>query len=360
MSDLSTRRFLAQYEEDAGAPTFLASFFPTRPEDIHNAEEVEIDVRRAGRPIAIVVTDWKSGGHKNTMDLYTNKRFRPPILKEVFELNHGNLLGREFGRSPFEDPDFMGHAQRTLRSGVSKMVDKIRRTIELQAAQILQTGTVSLIDETGATRYTLDFGMRATHKITVSVDWDESNADPISNLEAADDLARTNGKFGLDTWVFGDSAWGAFRANAIVQKLLDNRRIELGGIAPERRPQDAIFQGYITINGMRAAMYSYKASYDHPQTGADTRYVSAWNVIGLASNARRNATFGGIPRLVPVDPRLGALGIGSVIAPSAGIALTTNAWVDPEGTTISASVATRPLLIPTAIDTHVCLNTKAT
>jgi len=360
MSDLSTRRFLAQYEEDAGAPTFLASFFPTRPEDIHNAEDVEIDVRRSGRPIAIVVTDWKSGGHKNTIDLYTNKRFRPPILKEVFELNHGNLMTREFGRTPFEEPDFMGHAQRTLRSGVTKMVDKIRRTVELQGAQILQNGTVSLIDETGAVRYTLDYGMDTDHKINVGVDWDETNAVPITNLEAADDTARTNGKFGLDTWIFGDSAWGTFRENAQVIKLLDNRRIELGAIAPERRPQDAIFQGYITINGMRAAMYTYKASYDHPQTGADTRYLSPWNVIGLASNARRSATFGGIPRLVPVDPRLGALGIGSVIAPAAGLALTTNAWVDPEGTNISASVATRPLLIPTAIDTHVCLNTKVT
>lgn len=358
MSDLSTKRLIAQYEEDAGAPTFLSSFFQTTQADIHNSDTVEIDVRRSGRPISIVVTDWKSGGNMNTMDLYTNKSFTPPILKEVFTLNHGNLMTREMGRTPFENPDFMGHAQRNLRSGVSKMTAKIRRTVELQCAQILQTGVVTLIDASGNTIYTIDYGMRSSHKTTASVDWDENSADPLKDLEAMDDLSRTNGKKGIDAYVFGDLAWPAFLANTKAQGLLDNRRIEIGGIAPVRQSEDQVFMGHVTINGMRAAMYTYKASYDHPQTGADTRYVSAWNVIGIASTATRRLTYGGIPRLVPPDSRVASLGLGSMMAPGMGIAATTNAWVDPEGTTIFGSVSTRPLAIPVALDCHVCLNAK--
>jgi hypothetical protein len=360
MSDLSTKRMLGQYEEDAGAPTFLASFFKTGPEDIHNADTVELDVRRDGRPIAVAIKDWKSGGRMNTEELYTNKEFTPPILKEVFTLNQGSLMSREFGRSPFEDADFMGHAQRKLRRGVQKMTAKIRRTLELQAAQIFKTGTVTLLDSDGATVYTLDFGMKSAHQPGASVDWDESTADPLYDLDVMDDLSRTNGKKGLDVFVFGDSAWSKFLANAKVQAMLDNRGIELGGIAPARMSEDQIFQGSMVINGIRAALYTYKASYDHPQTGTDTRYVSAWDVLGISSNAPRRMTFGGIPRIVPVDPRVAALGVGSMLAPGAGIAATTNAWVDPEGTTIYGSVATRALAIPTAIDCHVCLNAKVT
>jgi hypothetical protein len=361
MSDLSTKRLIAQYEEDAGAPGFGASFYQTTQADIHNSDTVEIDVRRDGRPISIALTDWKSGGRINTMDLYTNKSFVPPILKEVFVLNQGNLLGREFGMTPFENPDFMGRAQRTLRSGVAKMTAKIRRTLELQAWQIFKNGTVTLLDADGTTVYTIDFGMKSAHKTAATVDWDEtSGVDILADLERMDDLARVNGKKGLDVFVFGDSAWGQFRKDETILKLLDNRRLELGGIAPKRLSEDQIFQGYLTLNGMRAELYTYKGSYDHPQTGADTRYVSAWDVIGIASNAPRRMTFGGIPRLVPPDQRVASLGLGALLAPGMGIAATTNAWVDAEGTSIYGSVATRPLAIPVAIDCHVCLNAKAT
>jgi hypothetical protein len=360
MSDQSTKRLIAQYEEDAGAPSFLASFFRTTPADIHNSDTVEIDVRRAGRPISIVLKDWKSGGNMNTMDLYTNKSFVPPILKEVFVLNQGNLMSREMGMTPFENPDFMGHAQRTLRTGMQRMTDKIRRTLELQAAQILRTGVVDLIDESGNTVFTLDYGMRSTHKPGASVDWDETNADPIKDLETMDDLARTNGKKGLDVYVMGDAAWNAFRKNTNVLTALDNKSVTIGGIAPKRLSEDQIFQATITINGTPASIYTYKGSYDHPQTGADTRYVGSWDVIGIADTAVRRMTFGGIPRIVPVDQRVAALGIGSMASAGTGIAATTNAWVDPEGTTIFGSVATRALAIPVAIDCHVCLNAKVT
>lgn len=361
MSDLSTKRLIAQYEEDAGAPSFLASMFPTGPGDIHNSNTVEIDVRRSGRPISIVVTDWKSGGNVNTMDLYTSKEFVPPILKEVFVLNQGNLMTREMGKTPFDSVDFMGHAQRTLRSGVMKMTDKVRRTLELQAAQILQSGVVTLIDSAGATRYTLDYQMKAAHIFNASVDWDETTADPLLDMAAGDELVRKNGKHRIDTWVFGRTAYSYFLASSKVQALLENRRMQLGGVDPSPPgSEDQIYQGFVIINGSVQKIYTYDASYDHPQTGSDTPYVALTKAIGLSSKAPRRMTFGGIPRIVPVDSRVASLGIGSLMSSERGIAATTNAWVDPEGTTISASVATRPLAIPTAIDTHVCIETKAT
>lgn len=360
MSDLSTKRLLAAYKEKAGAPGFLASTFSTGDREIHNSKEVEIDIRRSGRPIAIVVTDWKNGGRKNTLDLYTNKKYVPPVLFEELTMNATDLMDRQMGQDPFQDPVFMTAAQNKLSDGVEMMIDKIRRTVELQASQIYQTGAVNLYDKDGTLLYTVDFQMKADHKINATIDWDETTANPFLNLSTADKTARKNGRYSLDRWVFGDLAWDAFLSNSKIQALLDTKDITLGGIAPKLESEDQIYQGHMTINGSRAELYSYQASYDHPQTGVDTPYVSPWNVIGLSTKARRAATFGGIPRIVPVDPRLAPLGIGSMLAADKGLALTTNAYVSPNGENITAEVKTRPLLIPVVIDAHVCINAKVT
>ena len=360
MSDLSTKRLIAQYEEDAGAPSFMSTFFSTGPGDIHNADTVEIDVRRAGRPIAIVVTDHKSGGNLNTMDLYTNKSFRPPLLDEEFVLNSGNLGSREMGRTPFDSPDFMGYAQRALRGGVGKMVDKIRRTVELQSAQILQTGVVSLTDAAGNVRYTIDFQMKVEQKFGASVDWDVSPSDPLKDLATGDSLVRKNGKARVTDLVMGTNAFHNFISNASVQAAFKTTSgMQLGGIDPSPPgSEDQVYQGTVVINGAVQKLYTYDASYDNPNGGADTAYIGANAVIGIARNAPRRLTYGGIPRIVPIDSRLASLGVGSLLSMNKGLALTTNAWVDPKGTTITASVATRPLAIPVAIDGHFCINTK--
>ena len=41
-----------------------------------------------------------------------------------------------------------------------------------------------------------------------------------------------------------------------------------------------------------------------------------------------------------------------------GMDLWTNCWVTPDGTTLMGGVASRPLLIPTAIDTYGCLDSN--
>jgi len=360
MSDLSLKRMLEAYKEMAGAPTFLSSFFSTGPRDIHNSDTVEFDVRRDGRPIAVAVTSYKSGGQINSIEQFTNKEFTPPILYEEFALNSLELMKRQMGQDPFQDVNFMSAAQMRLSEGVEKMLMKIRRTVELQASQIFQTGVVTLNDADGNTVYTVDFGMKAAHQLDATVDWDETTADPVVDLEAMDEQIRVNGKKRMTDVIMGDNARRNFVNNSKVRDLLDNRRIVFGGIAPTMPSEDQIFVGTININGNIVNLWGYQGSYDDPQSGNDTKYISTNNVVGLARDAVRRATFGGIPRIVAPDPRVAPLGIGSLLAAERGIAATTNAWVDPRGENVFGSVATRPLMIPVAIDAHAVLNSKVT
>ena len=70
---------------------------------------------------------------------------------------------------------------------------------------------------------------------------------------------------------------------------------------------------------------------------------------------RREKTFGMIPKVVADDPRLSGFISGSVKLD--GFAATTGAVIDQDNENIHGKLATRPLLIPVAIDTHGCIDT---
>ena len=77
----------------------------------------------------------------------------------------------------------------------------------------------------------------------------------------------------------------------------------------------------------------------------------------LSSGARLDLTFGAIPRIVPPDARVLPF-LPSRIQNGAGrMDIAVNAWADTQGETLFVGSGSRPLAIPTAIDTYGCLIT---
>src|SRR5690606_32584949 len=155
-----------------------------------------------------------------------------------------DMIKRRPGVDPFQDPNFGLAASEDAFRIFRKLERKIRRSIELMASQVLQTGTLTLVDSAGVTLYTLDFQAKNTHITTVSTTWaaDGTTGDPLGDLSALADTVRRDGKHVPTDLDFGKSAWQRFQANAAVQKLLDNRRMELGQIRPEARGQGASYR----------------------------------------------------------------------------------------------------------------------
>ena len=140
MSGKMTKKMLAAYIAMAEAPLFLSGLFQSPSENFYSSEEVEIDIVRSDEDISIVVTDLSTGYRMNSEDLFTNKAFKPPIHKEAVPLNSFDLINRMPGQNPFEDPDFLANVMVRMFRGMVKIERKIRRSIELQASQVLQTG----------------------------------------------------------------------------------------------------------------------------------------------------------------------------------------------------------------------------
>lgn len=358
MSDTSTTRLIDMYLEEASAPLFLAGFFRSPPQNFHTTEYVELDIQRDDEQVAIVVKDLSLPPNQNESTLYTNKRLKPPIYDEEAPITAFDMIKRQAGDNPFSNPDYAANAVKQAFQVYRKLENKIRRAIELMASQVLQTGELTLIDQNGVAVYELDFSPKATHLANAAATWatNGSTGDPLADLAALADVVRRDGKMVPNKLIFGASAFQRFLANAKVQLALESRRAVLAEVMPQARGQGATFQGWVWIGHYRFEMWTYDGFYKHPQTGASTPFVVTTNVIMMSEGARLDLTYGAIPLIVPPDPRLAAFLPGRISSQGRGLDLTTNAWITPNNKAVMVSAGTRPLTIPTAIDTFARLS----
>jgi hypothetical protein len=361
MSDAHTKKMLREYVEQAPAPMFLSGFFRSPPENFHTTESVELDVERDGEDVAIVVQDLSVGGRKNESSLYTNKEFTPPIFKEEATIPAHKLLSREPGQHSNMEPVYSANALRRTSRVMRKMDAKIRRSIELQASQVFQTGSVTLTDSDGTSLFTLDYQAKAAHMATVGTTWgtDGSTGDPLADLASLLRTVRRNGKVRPTRAIFGESALQRLLANDDVKARLDNRRFELGEIAPAPAGADSAYRyGVLWVDTYPIEIWRYDADYIAPETGDLTPYVSDNNVI-ILGDSRLDLTYGAVPRIGAPDPRALPFLPARLSGPGAGIDIHPNAWLSNDGQAVHLSVAARPLCIPTAIDTFARLTVVA-
>ncbi len=365
MSGTITRRMLRFYEQMAAPTMFLSGFFVSPPENFHTTEEVEFDIVRSDEDISIVVTDLSTGYRMNSDDLFTNKSFKPPIHKEKIALNAFDLLKRVPGDDPFQSPDFRASLINRMFRGMVKIERKIRRSMELQASQVLQTGTITLTNDAGLALYTLDFKPKATHFPTAGTAWGTGGDDILGDLEALAEVIRNDGLEDPDEVIMGIAAFNAFIEDDAVQKQFDNRRFELGRISPmEKRGNGGTFRGVVEIGNYKFDIWTYGGRFKDPQTGNKVQFIDPSKVVVRSSSARLDATFGAIPnigalmgaqatRLLPELPTRLSNDAG-------GMDLFTNVWLSNDGEQMFGGVGARPLMIPTAIDTYGTLETNAT
>ncbi len=364
MSNSATKRMLRVYTSLAGVTMFFAGMYESPAENFFDTETVEIDIERDDEDIAIVVTDLSTGHRFNADDLYTNKEFLPPAFKEALALNSKDLLKRNAGDNPFQSPGFRATVIERVFKGASKLEKKIRRSMELQASQVLQTGTVTLSDENGVALFTLDYQAKVTHFPTVGTAWGTGSEDKEADIDSLAEVIRDDGLLDPDTLIFGKDAWIEFLKDpAIIQKF-ETRRIDQGTISGmDMRGNGGIFRGVVEIGNFKYDCWTYGGRYKDPQTGLKVPFMDPSKVIVRAAAGRLDAVFGAIPNiglllgaqannLIPELPN-------RVSNVEGGMDMNMNVWLPANGEQLFAGVGTRPLYIPTAIDTYGCMETNA-
>lgn len=363
MSTFTTINMIATYIQMASPTMFLSGFFQSPPRNFHNQEDVEIDIVRSGEPVSIVLEDMSTGHRMNAADISTNKRFKPPIHKEAVPINSWDLINRVPGDTPFQSPDFRANVITKIFDGIVKVDAKIKRAMELMSSQVLQSGVIDLIDDAGVTRYALDYSPKATHFPTAAVPWNAGATATIAvDIDALAEIIRADGLTDADQLLMGSASFEAFVNDPDIKSRLDNRRINMGTIAPmEMRGKGGRFRGWIEIGNYTYEIWTYPGRYDHAQTGVSTQFLQPDRCIVRASSARMDMTFGSIPN---IGQELGVTGtallpeLPSRISGSEnGLDLAVNAWITPDGSQLFAGVGARPLAIPTAIDSYGAIDT---
>lgn len=362
MSGSDTKHMIAAYEQLATVTPFLSTFFKAAPENFYTSESVEVDIERSEEDVAVVLTDMSTGARLNESELFTNKEFTAPAYIEAIALNSFDLLKRMPGQNSFRQPDVRADAIVRVMKKMRKIEQKIRRSIELQASQILQTGELSLTDSTGAVLYTLDYAPKAAHFPTAGVSWaTATTAQKLADLETLADQIRQNSLGEPNILIMHSSVFENIVQDSGFQNRLDNRNFQLGSLKGVERGGGGKFRGPLSVGAYSFEVWTYNGRYKNPQTGVSTEFVEDGHVIMLDDMARLDATFGAIPnlgqefglaqQLLPELPNRFSM-------PEAGIDLYAHAWLTADGRSLNAEIGARPLLIPTQIDGFGCLDTQ--
>lgn len=352
MTDSITKRMLRPFIQVAPAPMFLSGLFQSPPENFHTSETVEIDIQRDGEDIAVPVVDLSTGHRYNENSEYSNKEMKPPAFLENFVVEASKLLGRDPGENPFAEIDYEAKAIRRAQLGLVKLQNKIRRGVEHMSSETLfsSTGDVTLVNAKNQAVYKISYPKKTALYPTSGAVWavSGSTGDPEGDVSGLAEKIRGFSGRNPDMLVFGDQAWLRAKKNKDVQASLERDRLGLGQLAPEHRGRGGTFQGFIWIGSYRFEAWTYNGMYRHPVTGTMTRYVPDDKVLVASREARLDLSFGAIPSirqaraLEAFPPRIQLAELG--------VDLTVSTWLELNGRVLNVEAGTRPLAIPTEID----------
>lgn len=354
--EITREGWLQLFTQMRSASSFLSRFFTVKPGGIYSGGKVALDIERFGEDVAIAIKKC-TGPNLNDFDIFTTKEFEPPAYGEAFPLDVCDLLERMAGVDPYTAAytEYAAQMVAKMAKGFMLIDNKIQRAVELQASQILQTGTLTLTDKAGATVYELDFKPKTTHFPTAGTSW-ALTSDKLGDLQALADVISADGQAQAKACIFGATALKLFLADTTVQAALDNRRMELGEVAPQFVNSGAVFYGHVWVGTFKLEIWAYAGTYKHPQTGTVTKYIADDKVVMVGDDIRLDMTSARVPLPLGPDPRVANLLPGRMSSREGNFDVTPNVYATPNGKQIMGELESRPLLIPVQIDGFGCLD----
>ena len=350
-------------QPDINRMGFLSSFFKVTPESFTDATEIEIDLSRSGEEIAPVVTNLSTGAVSIVEDAFDAAKVPFPVYALDKPVNISELMVRQPGENAYDDVkvDWLGHLANRLVIGFTKMTSMIKRSIELQAAQVLQTGTISLTNEKGDVAYTLDLKAKLTHFPTVTKSWGTSGDDPLADIASLADVIRADGYADVRNLIMDDKSFDNFLKNEKVLERLKTDGLRIGALNPGLVGKGAKYYGYIHVGSYLLDIWVYSATYNEFGSRKAKKYLEDNKVIFLpdldALDFRR--IFGGIPMVRPesstaFDQLFGA----SKVTIEGEYDFKARVYWDEKPETYTGEIKSRPLCLPVSIDRFGCLTTK--
>lgn len=348
---------------------FFALWFRTTEEDYTNAEYVEIDVERTTNTVAPTLRDARTGAVIVKSDSWKEQKYRPPYTALEDPVDLYGLMERQPGESDDarDIGTWFGRLAGKIVSTLSRFHRMIGLQVDLQCAQIMQTGEVELRDDKDGTTFKLNFGADSTHFPTVSVAWGTANATPVDDVAALADVVADDGQVAPAYLILGENAWRNLLKNDAFKEMVKKDGLGLGELTPTSlRARGGKYHGYADFGSHTLEIWTYGGSYQRLGASGRFKYLDpdAAIVVARPEDVDFRTVYGGVPSLGMKEPFTeivpstvtysgegGSEGIGF-------IKVHNRVYEDKKGDTYTAECKARPLSIPVSIDRFGCLKTQ--
>lgn len=355
------KKVLRMFTQGRGVPVqgFLSSFFKTTEEDYTEAEYVEIDVERNTEAVAPTLRDAKTGAVVVNEDVWQENKYRPPYSAMKDPINLHELLERQPGET--DDADAVGTWFGRLVRKVVRVLTKYHRmfakNIELQCAQVLQTGKITLTDEKAGVTYELDYHQSATHLPVAAVNWGASGATPVADITSLCDVIAEDGQASPAIAIFGKTAWAHIIADSTFKDMVKRDGLGLGTLNPTLENKGARYMGYAVFGSHRLDLYVYTSKYKTLAGSTKYDYLDENKVVVTAAleDLDLRTVFGGVPTLGMKAPFVDV--VPPVVTYDGFIRVHNRVFEDEQQDTYTAESKMRALAIPVSIDRIGCLTT---
>lgn len=337
-----TVQMLAAYFENIQTPDMLEGMFkvPTVG-GFHNKDKVAYDSKYSSETTPRPVESTSSSYVENQFNGYVAAESEPPVYKESFTLNAGEVEDIAIGKNPFESINFGESALAKINNGLLSLTERVRRALELQASQIFSNGKLLLSRSTGSL-FSLDFNISDDQFVVPGTAWGVGGATPYANVVAA--AKKVYNPKGI---MMDEANWQLFYADAKDKDYFSNQVFGTGlgtvGITT-LAPYEASIKGSIMIGARMLPIFVYDEGYKFAKADSKTGYLA--NKVVVFNDSQRDKTFGNIPRFALDGRAQSVLGSSRFMMGGAGMDVTLNAWYGQENESVTIGIGTRPLLIP--------------
>lgn len=340
----TTRRLLLAIQGLQEAPNFLLDrYFPHNEADVFTTEKVLVEIRDGDRRLAPFVIPY-SGGVPMSRIGQRMYEYMPPTVKPQRPITLDDVVKRGFGEALYGDNITpQQRAQLIAIRDLDELRDMVYRRMEYMASEVMRTNGCKMVDydDNGATTIIDEIrfydGDHNPAEMTFDTDWDDPTADIFANMAAMVQALSEAGLPAEDLVVSTDVA-DAIMNNEKVQKMLDNRRMNLGEAEPTITAPGAAIMCVLNVRGHKINVIAYDKTYKDDQ-GKTQPFMPSGSAIMTAPGAGR-AVFGAVTQVEQSDGQM-----HSYAAPYVP-KFTFNAENDVRNLTVTS----RPLMVPNDVN----------
>lgn len=281
--NIYTPRYLAEVVRQAPPVyTFFRDRFFTNVKRF-STKRVDIDLTKGDRRMAAFVHP-RVGGQPLRDSGYKTESYAPPLVNPYDVTTADQLMDRLPGEDIYSGMTPAQRAADKLIEEYNRLNDAATRREEWMAVQAIVNGQIPVVGP--GVNETISFGLTNTVTLTGNYRWGQSSAAILDNLEDWSDKTLVNGFANVDMAIMGKKAARLFLADANVQKLLDNRRVEMGLVSPRDLPNGVKYIGHLNKPSIDIYTYSevYLDDWTDPDNPATNPLMPENKVVLISSN----------------------------------------------------------------------------